>query len=183
VEVDLQAAGRHLALAKEQLGVTELQPLVLLSGDNPLSNKQSEYYQATLKERLGLDIRIDKQIFKQRLAKMTSGEFDMVLAGWGPDFDDPLTFGDLFASWNMNNRGRYANPELDAQVRVAQSSMDARTRMDAFGKIQRILIEDAVVLMNYERGVVYVTDPRLKGLVRRAVGPDPDFTHVHIQEG
>jgi len=183
VELDLQAAQRHLALAKEQLGVTELQHLVLLSGDNPLSNKQSEYYQATLKKRLGLDIRIDKQIFKQRLAKMTAGDFDMVLAGWGPDFDDPLTFGDLFASWNLNNRGRYANPELDAQVRIAQSSMDPKTRMDAFGEIQRILIEDAVVLMNYERGVVYVTDPRLKGLVRRAVGPDPDFTHVHIQEG
>ena len=183
VEMNLQEAQRHLALAKKQLGVTELQPLVLLSGDNPLSNKQSEYYQATLKKRLGLDIRIDKQIFKQRLAKMTSGDFDMVLAGWGPDFDDPLTFADLFASWNLNNRGRYANPELDAQVSIAQNSMDPRTRMDAFGEIQRILIEDAAVLMNYERGVVYVTDPRLNGLVRRAVGPDPDFTHVHIQEG
>ncbi len=183
VEMNLQEAQRHLALAKKQLGVSELQPLVLLSGDNPLSNKQSEYYQATLKKRLGLDIRIDKQIFKQRLAKMTSGDFDMVLAGWGPDFDDPLTFADLFASWNLNNRGRYANPELDAQVSIAQNSMDPRTRMDAFGEIQRILIEDAAVLMNYERGVVYVTDPRLNGLVRRAVGPDPDFTHVHIQEG
>ena len=57
------------------------------------------------KKHLGLDIKIDKQIFKQRLAKMLSGDFDMVLAGWGPDYDDPLTFGDLFASWNLNNRG------------------------------------------------------------------------------
>ncbi len=183
VEMDLDAARRHLALAKQELGTSELPPLVLLSGDNPVSNKQSEYYQAALKKRLGLDIRIDKQIFKQRLAKMTSGEFDLVLAGWGPDFDDPLTFADLFASWNPNNRGRYSNPALDAQVSIAQTAMDPRTRMDAFGEIQRILIEDAAILPNYEPGQVYVVDPRLKGLVRRSVGPDPDFTHAVIEEG
>ena len=100
-----------------------------------------------------------------------------------PDFDDPLTFGDLFASWNLNNRGRYVNPLLDAQVAIAQNAMDPRTRMDAFGEIQRILIEDAAVLPNYEPGQVYVLDPRLKGVVRRSVGPDPDFTYAAIQEG
>ena len=44
---------------------------------------------------------------------MTAGEFDLVTAGWGPDYDDPLTFADLFTSWNKNNRGLYSNPELD----------------------------------------------------------------------
>ena len=127
-------------------------------------------------------MKIDKQIFKQRLAKMTSGEFDMVMAGWGPDYDDPLTFGDLFASWNANNRGRYSNPELDHQVDIARSALDPRTRMDAFGEIQRILIEDAAILPNYERGSSYVVNSALKGLVRRAVGLDPDYTYAYIEE-
>lgn len=131
---------------------------------------------------LGLNMKIDKQIFKQRLAKMLSGDFDLVLAGWGPDYDDPLTFGDLFASWNLNNRGRYMNPELDKWVRVAQNEQDTRTRMDAFGEIQRILIDDAVILPGYERGITYVTHPQMKGMVRRAVGPDPDFSNAWIEE-
>jgi oligopeptide transport system substrate-binding protein len=131
---------------------------------------------------LGIEVRIDKQIFKQRLDKMTAGDFDMVAAGWGPDFADPLTYGDLYASWNGNNRGRYSNPELDAQVRIAQESLDQRTRMDAFGEIQRILIEDAVQLPNYERGNVYVQVPELKGVVHRAVGTDPDYTYAYIVE-
>ena len=50
------------------------------------------------------------------------------------DFDDIMTFGDLFASWNLNNRGRYDNPEYDAAVRVAMNSTDPRTRMDAMAK-------------------------------------------------
>jgi oligopeptide transport system substrate-binding protein len=180
---NLDEARRHLELAKRELGLERIPPLVLLSGDNPISNKQSEYYQESLSRSLGLEIRIDKQIFKQRLAKMTSGDFDMVLAGWGPDYDDPLTFADLFASWNLNNRGRYNNPELDRWVRVAQNATDPRERVDAFGEIQRILIDDAVILPNYERGVVYVVDPKLQGLVRRSVGPDPDFTNARIAGG
>ncbi|MEQ8858731.1 MAG: peptide ABC transporter substrate-binding protein [Pseudomonadales bacterium] len=173
----------YLEQARRELGLDEFPPLVLLTGDSPISNKQAEYYQETLNRELGLEVRIDRQIFKQRLAKMTAGDFDMVMAGWGPDFDDPLTFGDLFASWNLNNRGRYSNPELDSLVRVAQNTTDQRVRMEAFGEIQRILLENAVILPDYERGLVYVVDPQLKGMVRRVVGPDPDLTNVRIVEG
>ena len=179
---DLETARRHLELAKRELGVAELPPLVLLTGDAPIANKQAEYFQNLFSRALGIEIRIDKQIFKQRLEKMTSGDFDIVAAGWGPDFADPLTYGDLYASWNGNNRGKYNNPELDDQVRIAQNSVDPRTRMDAFGEIQRILIEDAVHLPNYERGNVYVQDPRLKGVVHRAVGTDPDYSQAYLIE-
>ena len=179
--VDVERAQTHLARAAAELDIGgEWPPLVLLSGDNPAANKQAEYFQEVYRARLGLDVKIDRQIFKQRLAKMTAGEFDMVLAGWGPDYKDPLTFGDLFASWNENNRGRYMNPTLDGWVEVAQTSPDTKRRMEAFAVIQRIIHEDAVVLPSYESGSVYVQDERLRGVVRRAVGTDPDFTEAYI---
>lgn len=180
---DTEVARAHLARALTELGLERLPPLMLLTGDSPLAAKQAEYYQALLRDRLDIDIRIDKQTFKQRLAKMTSGDFDLVAAGWGPDFNDPLTFGDLFASWNLNNRGKYNNPALDRQVRIAMNSLDAATRMAAFGAIQDIIIDDVVIAPEYERGLIYVVDPRLKGVVRRAVGTDPDFSYAWIEEG
>jgi oligopeptide transport system substrate-binding protein len=131
---------------------------------------------------LGLDVRIDRQIFKQYLEKANSGDFDVLISGWNPDFDDPMTFADLFASWNGNNRGRYDNPALDANVRIAQQSLDPRARMAAFGEIQRILFDDAAIILNYERGVMYVQDPHVKGVTRRAVGPEPDYTYAYVVE-
>jgi len=179
---DAVEARRQLALAKKELGLKTLPPLTLLSDDGALGDKMTEYFQETLRRELGLTIRIDKQIFKQRLAKMSAGDFDLVLGGWNPDYPDPLTFADLFASWNSNNRGRYNNPKLDQLVAVAQISTDVRTRMDTFGEIQRILIEDPPMVPIYEPGVVYVVDPRLKGVVRRVAGFDPDYTSVSILE-
>ncbi len=173
----------HLDKAQRELGLTEWPPLVMLTGDNPVSNIQSEYFQAVFKKNLGLDIKIDRQIFKQRLAKMTSGDFDMVLAGWGPDYNDALTFGDLFASWNLNNRGRYDSPDYDRMVRIAQSSLDPTVRMEAFAEMQRIIYDDAVIITNYERGQAYVTHPHVKGIIRRVVGADTDYTYAYIDAG
>ncbi|MBL6688053.1 MAG: peptide ABC transporter substrate-binding protein [Pseudomonadales bacterium] len=180
VKPDLTRARALLTSAKQELGLEEIPPLILLVSDSPTATKQAEYMQGMLKTRLGLDLKIDVQTFKQRLAKMTSGEFDIVGAGWGPDFDDIMTFGDLFASWNLNNRGRYVNPEYDRLVRVAMNSSDPKTRMDAMSGLQSILIEDAVMLPMYEQGVIYLQHPKLKGMRRTVIGSDPDFTYARI---
>jgi oligopeptide transport system substrate-binding protein len=180
VTINHAEARRHLELARQELGLDEFPPLVLLGDDTPIGVRHSEYMQELLKRTLGLDIVIDRQIFRQRLAKAEAGEFDMVLYGWGPDYDDPLTFGDLFGSWNLNNHGRYANDEIDSAIRTAQTSTDQGVRMQAFDTIQRKLIDDAAILLFYERGVMFVEDARLKGVARRAVGPEPDYTGAFL---
>jgi oligopeptide transport system substrate-binding protein len=181
-ERNIPLAREHLQRALQELGLQRLPPLVLLTSDSPLARMQAEYYQEVFSRNLGIDIVIDAQIFRQRLEKMTSGDFDMVMAGWGPDYNDPLTFGDLYSSWNLNNRGRYASPALDAQVRIAQTSLDRQERMQAFARIQDILHEDVVNIPNYERGLVYVTHPQVRGIVRRVFGAETDFTYAWIEE-
>ncbi|MBL4680486.1 MAG: peptide ABC transporter substrate-binding protein [Pseudomonadales bacterium] len=181
-ELDITKAKNYLELAKKELGVERIPPLILLVGDSPTAAKQAEYMQGLLKEKLGLDLKIDIQTFKQRLAKMTAGEFDIVAAGWGPDFDDVMTFGDLFASWNLNNRGRFNNAEYDRHVRIAMGSTDPKVRMDAMGRLQEILYEEAAILPQYEQGVIYLMNPKLKGVVRRVVGADPDYTYARVVE-
>ena len=148
----------------------------------PAAVTHSEYLQEYWRRNLGLEIRIDRQNFTQRLEKQQQGDFDLTLKGWSADYDDPLSFADLFASWNLNNNGRYENPALDAQVRIAMESLDDNARFRSFGEVQRILIEDAVILPAYERGVMYVQDPRLKNVARRFMGPPTDYSRAYITE-
>lgn len=182
VETDIAAARKHLEIAKQELGLDEFPPLVLLGDDTPAAIVHSEYLQDRFRRTLGLELRLDRQTFKLRIAKAQEGDFDIVIYGWGPDYDDPMTFGDYFASWNPNNHGRYSNTELDDNVRIAQRSDDQRERMAAFGEIQRILIEDAALILNYDRSVMFVQDPHLKGVSRPAVGPEPDYTRAYLVE-
>ncbi|MBP8926048.1 MAG: peptide ABC transporter substrate-binding protein [Pseudomonadales bacterium] len=177
---DIAAARHQLELARQELG--EIPALVLLLGDTPAAGKQAEYLQDLFQRTLGLELKLDKQVFKQRLAKMTAGDFDMVASAWGPDYDDPLTYADLFASWNMNNRGRYRNPEYDRMVSIAQRSVVASERNAAFARIQDIVIEDAVIIAMYERGFLYVQHPQLSGVKRRVFGGDPNYMYSRINQ-
>ncbi|HEU4620374.1 MAG TPA: peptide ABC transporter substrate-binding protein [Gammaproteobacteria bacterium] len=177
---DAAAARKELETARRELGLSSFPPLVILCDDSPLASKTAEYYQNLYMRTLGLRVRIDKQIFKQRLAKSLAGDFDLIVEGWSPDYDDALTFGDLFSSWNLNNHGKYVNPKLDEQVRIAQRSLDPAVRMAAFAEIQRILIDDVAIIVNYERGQLYVQDPHLKGVTHNAIGAERAYTHAYL---
>jgi len=179
--VDIQRARDYLAAAKRELGVDSLPALTLLADDSAGGNRSAEFLQTLFKQTLGLEIKVDVQIFKQRIAKMTSGDFDLVMAGWGPDYNDLLTYADLFMSVNLNNRGRYSSQVYDHWVEVAQNTVDVKSRMRAFGQLQQILFDDVVILPMYERGKVYVQHPNLRGVIRRAVGGDPNFNYAVIE--
>jgi oligopeptide transport system substrate-binding protein len=172
----------YLRMAKEELGVEEIPPLTMLLGDTPGSNKQGEHFQNLMARTLGLDIRLDRQIFKQRLAKMSAGEYDIVGAGWGPDYNDAMTFADLFTSWNLNNRGRYNSPAYDALILEAQKTVDRQRRNKIFGEIQDLIYEDVIILPQYERGYIYVQDKRIDGVRRSRIGGDPNFNYTRIRE-
>lgn len=174
-------ARAELELARRELGLREWPPLVLLAGVSPTAKKLAEYFQQLLQRGLDIPVRIDNQIFKQTLEKMNRGDFDIAMAGWLPDFDDAITFGDLMASWNENNRGRYNNPRYDALVAAANATGDQAARLQLFGQMQLLLLEDVPLLPTYESAEIYAVDPRLHGVTRALYGGDLDFRHAYVE--
>ena len=181
-ELDIEQARAYLELAKQELGVEEIPPLSLLLSDTPNSIKQAEYFQNVMARTLGLEIKLDRQIFKQRLAKMTAGDFDLVAAGWGPDYMDAMTFADLFASWNLNNRGRYKSERYDALIIEAQGTTDKRRRNEIFAEIQELIFDDVVILPQYERGYIYTQHKEIEGVRRSITGGDTNFNYARIRD-
>lgn len=178
---DLVRAKWHRDQFLKRHKLPSLPPITLLTSESPGAAKQAEYLQNILKLALDLDLRLDKQIFKQRLARENQGLFDIAMAGWGPDYNDPMTFADLFASWNPNNRGRYRSEAYDQWLHVAQTTADRFERLNAFGQMQARLHEDVALLPLYENALIYVKHPRLHGVIRSRFGADPLFHHAWVE--
>jgi oligopeptide transport system substrate-binding protein len=106
----------------------------------------------------------------------------MVAAGWGPDYNDAMTFADLFTSWNLNNRGRYKNDRYDSLIHEAQTTTDTRRRNQIFGELQDLIFEDAVILPQYERGYIYVQNRQIDGVRRTRIGGDPNYNYTWIKD-
>lgn len=180
VSRDLETARRWLTQARAELGAALDEPIHLLVGDSPSMVKAAEYFQARL-ALLGLEVRIDRQILKLWLQKGHRGEFDVVLAGWFPDYDDPMTFADLFVSWNPNNRGRYASDEYDQLITTATQELDPDTRNRAFDRMQALLVEEAPMIPLFQSAVLYVQNPGLKGVVRTPFAGDPILRYAWLE--
>jgi oligopeptide transport system substrate-binding protein len=172
---------RALVLLKQAVASSgEIPRLKLLTVSSPTGARAAEYLQGVLRQTLGLDVLVDQQSFKQYLNKARAGEFDLVLSSWYPDFDDLTTYADLLGSRNANNRGRFSHPEYDRYLLEFMTTVEPAKRFGAAAELQRIIVEDVPVLPMAETGSAYLQHPRLKGVVRRVFGPDPDFTQARV---
>ncbi len=177
------AAARSLVMeALRDQGLAEAPAITLLSVTSSTGAKIAEYLQGLLQQRLGIDVKVDQQTLKQYLDKSRNGQFDIVLSSWYPDFDDILTYADLLASWNPNNRGDYRSEEYDRNLQVVMRATAARTRMDAAAELQRIIRADVPVLPMAETGSAYLQHEKLRGVVRRVLGADPDYTWASVAQ-
>ena len=156
--------------------------LTILTVASTTGAKAAEYFQGLLKQSLGINSRVDQQTFKQYLNKARKGEFDLVLSSWYPDFDDLVTYADLLGSDNSNNRGRYSSKAYDRSLEVLLESINPVERFKTAAELQRIIVNEVPLLPNSETSSAYMVHPKLKGVVRRVLGQDPDFTYARVVE-
>ncbi len=162
--------------------IGEVNDLTILTVSSTTGAKAAEYFQGLLQQSLGIRARVDQQTFKQYLNKARRGDFDLALSSWYPDFDDLVTYADLLGSDNPNNRGRFSSPEYDRSLSLLLESIDPVERFKAAAALQRIIVEEVPLLPNAETSSAYMVHPKLKGVARRVLGQDPDFTYARVIE-
>ena len=179
-ERGLPRARQLMALVNVKYQTNEATVLTMLTLASPTGMKTAEYLQGMLQQTLGLNIKIDQQSFKQYLYRARRGDFDLAISSWYPDFDDIVTYADLLASWNPNNRGGYLSPEYDAWLFRLQAASVPEERYAAAAELQRIILAEVPVLPMAETGSAYLQAPKLRGVLRNIFGPDPDYTHARV---
>jgi len=173
---DLSRARQLIAEAKQELGVDKLPPLIMLI--NETRQIEAEFVQSQLINALGIELRIDKQTFKQSLVKMRGGDFDIARAGFcGGAMRDPVFFAGIFQSQSSFNDMNFNNPEYDSLMALTHGTDDQIIRMRAFDRMQHILFTEIPIIPTIESSWVYIQDPQLKGLNRY---PVTDFSGARL---
>lgn len=154
--------------AKLELGLTELPSLVMLANES--RQIEAEFVQSQLINNLGLDVKVDKQTFKQSLVKFRQGDFDLARSGFcSGALQDPVFFAGIFTSDSPFNDMQFNNPEYDRLMQLTHDTENQQARMQAFSQMQDILYEQVPVIPTLESAWVYVQSHRLKGVSRYPV--------------
>ena len=138
------------AKAKElwQKGVEEFgeNPTIeLLTYDDSTSRDLATFFQSEMKK-MGAKIEIKVQPFSRKLQLESEGKFQLSNQAWIADYNDPMTFMELFESTNTFNTYNYKNERYDQLISGAREEADKAKRMDMLLEAEKILVaEDAGV--------------------------------------
>jgi oligopeptide transport system substrate-binding protein len=164
-------------------GVKEV-TLELLGGDTETAKAMDEYLKSQLETNLpGLTVELKAVPFAVRLELDEKQEYDIQNAGWGPDYQDPMTFIDLFVTDSSQNAMSFSNKKYDQLVESAKGELaqDAAGRWDAMAQAEKLLLEEeAAIAPIYQRGLMSLQKPYVHDIVSHPFGGDYSFKWAYI---
>jgi oligopeptide transport system substrate-binding protein len=181
---DPAKAKELLDAALKELGTTsdKIPTFEYLTDDSDVARANAEAIQDMLSKNLGVKIEIKQVQFKQRIELMDSSDYDIVSAGWGPDYDDPMTYLDLWVTGSGHNTTNWSNTAFDELIAFAKTSPDNIARAEAMFEAEKIFLDDGPIVPLYFRNGAFAMRPYVKGVIRNFLGADPDFVFADIQK-
>ncbi|NLZ48948.1 MAG: peptide ABC transporter substrate-binding protein, partial [Clostridiales bacterium] len=129
------------------------------------TKKNSEYFQDQWQKKLGVKVEIlPAADFSDYLTKVQSQQFDIAMSGWGADYNDPMTFLDLFGKDNGNNNGKWVNEKYEELLKKVQNETDTAKRLEIFAEMEKQVIEDAAIAPLFYKDKKSFQQPYVKGL-------------------
>ena len=108
----------------------------------------AEALQNMWEQELGVTVALNNQEWAAFLQTRKDGDYSIARNGWISDYNDPISFLDMWMTGGGNNDAQYANPEYDNIIKQAKATSDATERMKLLHQAEDILV-----------GQDYVVDP------------------------
>ena len=90
---------------------------------------------------LGVTVTLTNQEWGTFLQTRKDGDYSIARNGWIADYNDPMTFLDMWLTGGGNNDAQYSNPDYDAKIQEAKATSDVATRMQLMHEAEDILLE------------------------------------------
>jgi oligopeptide transport system substrate-binding protein len=137
-----QAEARRL-LAAAGYGPAHALRLTLKTSNSPGALTNAQSIQADLKA-VGVDVAFIQEDGIVIFQSFEIRDFQLGLAGWVADYNDPMTFLALMRSdTGLQNYGDYKNRAYDAWLDKADFEPDAKLRADDLAHAEQLMLDDA----------------------------------------
>ncbi|MCE4046692.1 peptide ABC transporter substrate-binding protein [Lysinibacillus fusiformis] len=179
-KTNIELAKEAWATGLKELGVDQVK-LEFLTYDRAESKKAAEFIKNQLETNLeGLELTINMQPNKQKLALEGAVDFDLDYGGWGPDYQDPMTYIELFESTAYYNQSNYKNEKVDALIKQAKTTSNVTERWELMQQAEKLMMEDVAFAPTFQKGLSRLTKPYVKNLYEHPFSADISYKWVEI---
>lgn len=164
---DLEAATAYWESAKAELGVDSITLEFLYNEDSTLASVAA-YIQSELQTNLpGLTIELRCTSYNQRLQDMSDGNYDFGLTRWYADYQDPLTYLDMWVANSSLNYENWTNEEYEElYLKVTgEYATDEEKRLEAYARMEEIVLSEAAICPLYQPVRQYLQTSKYKYVI------------------
>lgn len=162
---DVEEAKKLLAEGLAELGLSSFPEVKLTYNTNDTHKAIADAIVDMWKTNLGItSITTAAEEWSVFLQNRTAMNYDIQRAGWGADYNDPMTYMDMFVTKGGQNNTGFASEEYDALIQKAYASSDQQERMDAMKEAEQILMEQLPILPLYYYSSVYLLKPGFENI-------------------
>lgn len=169
---------------KEEEGFDTLD-VEFLTTDQEDASELADYFVEELESNLdGLELTINKQPFNSYQDIASSGEAEIDAgSGWGPDYEDPMTFLELFTTNNSTNTFGISDDKYDELIEEADELGDEpEKRWEKLQEAEKHLIESGLIVPVYQSGQAQLTKDYVDGYEFQTMGTKDFIRHIEIKE-
>ena len=125
----------------------------------------AEALQYMWEEELGVKVTLNNQEWAAFLQTRKDGDYSIARNGWIADYNDPISFLDMWMTGGGNNDAQYANEEYDSLIKEAKTTTDVKERMELLHKAEdKIIGEDNALAPLYFYTQKYMLADGIEGL-------------------
>lgn len=120
--------------------------------------------------KLGITVNIEVQEWNVFLNSRKNGDYFIARDGWVADYNDPISFLDMFVTDGGNNNSQYKNAEYDKLIADIKAETNDTKRFEMLHKAEDILFEDSAFcpIMTYVDE--YLQSPKLTNIWASPLG-------------
>lgn len=130
----------------------------------------AESLQEMWQKELGVNVSLSNEDWAVFIDSRHNGDFEIARHGWIADYNDPITFLDMWVTGGGNNDANYTNEEYDQLIADAKATADPEKRMEALHAAENILMEDAPVAPIYFYTNPYLMADNINGMFYTPLG-------------
>ena len=178
---NVEEAKKLLEEGMAEKGYTTLPEITLIYNSSESHKKVALAIADMWQKNLGVTVKTENQEWGVFLENRQNLNYQIARAGWSSDYNDPMSFMDMWVTNGGNNDAGFSNAEYDALIKEAYQTQDNAARMTAMSKAEKILIQDNQVLMPlYYYTNEYLIKPNLKGVSLDFSG-GVDFSRAYFE--
>lgn len=179
---DVAEAKKLLEEGMKEEGYTTLPEITLTYNTSEAHKKIALAVADMWKKNLGVDVKAENQEWGVFIENRQNLNYQVARAGWTADYNDPMTFLDMWVSNSGNNDVGFKNAEYDKLIADAKKTDDAAARNEAFKKAEQMFVQDNMAIMPiYYYTNVSLVKPNLKGVFVDFSG-GVDYTRAYLTE-